>query len=54
MERTSMPVWIQTAALLTLSNNFMTFAWYDHLKTLNTKPWVIAALISWASPCSST
>jgi uncharacterized protein (DUF486 family) len=38
---------MQTATLLTLSNVFMTFAWYGHLKTLNTKPWVIAALISW-------
>lgn len=25
----------------------MTFAWYGHLKELNTKPWIIAALISW-------
>lgn len=25
----------------------MTFAWYAHLKTLNTKPWIIAALVSW-------
>jgi len=25
----------------------MTFAWYAHLKELNGKPWVIAALISW-------
>jgi uncharacterized protein (DUF486 family) len=25
----------------------MTFAWYAHLKELNTKPWLIAALISW-------
>ena len=42
-----MPVWMQTAALLSLSNIFMTFAWYGHLKTLNGKPWVIAALVSW-------
>ena len=34
-------------ALLTLSNVFMTFAWYAHLKELNTKPWFVAALISW-------
>lgn len=26
----------------------MTFAWYAHLKELHTKPWFIAALISWA------
>ena len=33
--------------LLLCSNVFMTFAWYAHLKELNNKPWVIAALISW-------
>jgi len=25
----------------------MTFAWYAHLKELNGKPWLIAALASW-------
>ena len=25
----------------------MTFAWYAHLKTLNHRPWLVAALISW-------
>jgi hypothetical protein len=25
----------------------MTFAWYAHLKNLNNKPWMIAALASW-------
>jgi uncharacterized protein (DUF486 family) len=39
-------IW-QTIILLSLSNVFMTFAWYAHLKTLNHKPWIIAALISW-------
>ena len=34
-------------ALLTLSNVFMTFAWYAHLKNLNQKPWIVAALASW-------
>jgi len=34
-------------SLLCCSNIFMTFAWYAHLKELNHKPWVIAALISW-------
>ncbi|SDS02891.1 DMT family protein [Halopseudomonas nanhaiensis] len=43
----SLPVWAQTALLLTLSNVFMTFAWYGHLKALNSKPWIIAALVSW-------
>jgi uncharacterized protein (DUF486 family) len=36
-----------TTVLLTASNVFMTFAWYGHLKNLNSKPWWIAALISW-------
>ncbi len=40
--------WVRTAGLLILSNVFMTFAWYGHLKHLNNKPWVIAALISWS------
>ena len=33
--------------LLMASNVFMTFAWYAHLKTLNDRPWIIAALVSW-------
>ena len=41
------PVLWQTVGLLALSNVFMTFAWYSHLKHLNEKPWWIAALISW-------
>ena len=41
------PVLAQTTALLVLSNIFMTFAWYGHLKNLSAKPWWIAALISW-------
>ena len=36
-----------TVVLLTASNLFMTFAWYAHLKTLNHRPWIIAALVSW-------
>ena len=42
-----MPVLLQTVLLLSLSNVFMTFAWYAHLKELNNKPWIIAALVSW-------
>jgi uncharacterized protein (DUF486 family) len=42
-----MPVLAKTVILLICSNVFMTFAWYAHLKNLNQKPWVIAALISW-------
>ena len=36
-----------TVLLLSLSNVFMTFAWYAHLKELGQKPWVVAALVSW-------
>ena len=36
-----------TAILLAASNLFMTFAWYGHLKHLQSKPWVVAALVSW-------
>ncbi len=36
-----------TIGMLILSNVFMTFAWYAHLKELGHKPWMIAALISW-------
>jgi len=42
-----MGVFWQTTGLLLLSNVFMTFAWYGHLKGLAEKPWIIAALISW-------
>lgn len=38
---------LQTVALLSLSNVFMTFAWYAHLKELSSRPWFIAALASW-------
>jgi uncharacterized protein (DUF486 family) len=41
------PVVAQTVVLLILSNVFMTFAWYAHLKELSAKPWFIAALVSW-------
>jgi len=36
-----------SAGLLILSNVFMTFAWYAHLRNLGGKPWLIAALVSW-------
>ncbi len=38
---------VKTVTLLVCSNTFMTFAWYAHLKELNNKPWIIAALVSW-------
>jgi uncharacterized protein (DUF486 family) len=36
-----------TALMLVVSNLFMTFAWYGHLKNLATSPWYVAALVSW-------
>ena len=36
-----------TITLLAASNLFMTFAWYGHLKHLQTTPWLVAALVSW-------
>ncbi|MCJ8167808.1 DMT family protein [Atopomonas sediminilitoris] len=42
-----MPVWLQTALLLTLSNVFMTFAWYGHLR-FHSKPLWIAIIVSWS------
>jgi len=38
---------LASISLLILSNVFMTFAWYAHLKELSAKPWLVAALISW-------
>jgi uncharacterized protein len=38
---------VRTVVLLTLSNVFMTFAWYAHLKNFAQKPWIVAALVSW-------
>jgi uncharacterized protein (DUF486 family) len=42
-----MPPIAATVALLLCSNIFMTFAWYAHLKELQHKPWLVAALASW-------
>ena len=36
-----------TVVLLLLSNVFMTFAWYAHLKDLSGRGWYVAALVSW-------
>lgn len=38
---------IKTIGLLLLSNIFMTYAWYGHLKTLGSKPLWIAIAASW-------
>ena len=42
-----MPIILRTVLLLAASNVFMTFAWYAHLRNLNTRPWYIAAIASW-------
>jgi uncharacterized protein (DUF486 family) len=42
-----MPVIVKTAVLLIMSNVFMTFAWYAHLKNLGSRKWYIAAFASW-------
>jgi uncharacterized protein len=42
-----MSVLTKTACLLVLSNAFMTFAWYAHLKNLSDRKWYIAAIASW-------
>lgn len=38
---------VTTVGLLLASNIFMTYAWYGHLKSLQTKPLLIAILVSW-------
>ena len=38
---------VQTAGLLLVSNVFMTFAWYAHLKEASHKPLWVAILASW-------
>ncbi|MRR57706.1 MAG: hypothetical protein EG824_05790 [Deltaproteobacteria bacterium] len=38
---------MRTVFLLLLSNVFMTFAWYGHLKDLRTAPLYLAVLASW-------
>jgi uncharacterized protein (DUF486 family) len=42
-----MSIVLRTAVLLVLSNVFMTFAWYAHLRNLSDRPWYVAALVSW-------
>lgn len=40
-------VLLKTASLLIISNIFMTFAWYGHLRTLSGRKWYIAVVLSW-------
>ena len=42
-----MSVLVRTVLLLAISNVFMTFAWYGHLRNLNNRKWYVAALLSW-------
>lgn len=43
-----MPTTWKTILLLTISNVFMTFAWYGHLRNLRSKPLLIAIAASWS------
>ncbi len=43
----SIPPIYRTIFLLVCSNCFMTFAWYGHLKNMASKPWWVAAIVSW-------
>lgn len=47
MPTTTAMIVVRTAGLLVLSNLFMTYAWYGHLKTLGGRPWYVAAVVSW-------
>jgi uncharacterized protein (DUF486 family) len=42
-----MSIVLRAAGLLILSNVFMTFAWYAHLRNLSNSPWYVAAVVSW-------
>lgn len=38
---------MRTVVLLIISNIFMTFAWYAHLRNLSNRHWLIAVFVSW-------
>ena len=42
-----MPAALQAALLLCVSNAFMTYAWYGHLRDMADRPWFTVALIAW-------
>ena len=42
-----MTVLIATVCLLIISNLFMTYAWYGHLRNLSDNKWYVAAILSW-------
>lgn len=47
MNFAALPAVAQAIVLLSLSNVFMTLAWYGHLRHLAASPWYVAALLSW-------
>ena len=47
MKWPAVPPALQSIFLLALSNIFMTFAWYAHLRNLAGRKWFIAAFLSW-------
>ena len=42
-----MPPALLAALMLLVSNSFMTYAWYGHLRDLADRPWWVAALVAW-------
>src|ERR1043165_8758575 len=42
-----MSIVLRTVVLLIISNLFMTFAWYGHLRNLRDSKWYVAVLASW-------
>jgi len=42
-----MPRTAVVVALLVISNSFMTFAWYGHLRGMLDRPWLLVALFAW-------
>ena len=43
----NLPIIWRTGILLVLSNAFMTFAWYAHLRNWSDRKWYVAAVLSW-------
>ena len=39
--------YVVSVLMLILSNFFMTYAWYGHLKNMSNKAWYVAAIVSW-------
>jgi hypothetical protein len=42
-----MPAALQAVCLLVISNSFMTYAWYGHLRDFADRPWYVVAVIAW-------